>query len=82
MNILKLWRGSGKVVARRTGPLVSVFLFFLFLFFTYYVYIFIGLINVWRDWQDGTKKKTDPKDVFRIVYAISKFFFYPFFYTY
>ena len=94
MNILKLWRGLGKVVARRTGPndmkcvvwlLVSVLLFFSLFFFlhTDYVYIY-SLINVWRDWQEGIKKKTGPNNTFCVVWAISKCFFFiiSFFYTY
>ena len=94
MNILKLQRGSGKAAARRTGlndvkcviwPLVSVLLFFsLFFLHTDYVYIFISLINVWRDWQEGTKKKTGPNNKFCVDWAISKCFFFiiGFFYTY
>ena len=70
MDIIKLRRGSGKEVARRTGPndarrvIWGIGEFFLFsLHFFYMLTIFmcsIGLIHVWRDWQDGTKRKTGP----------------------
>ena len=69
--------GSKKAWNASFGPLVSVFLFFSsFFLHTNYVYIFIGLINVWRDWQEGMKKKMGPNDTFQVVWAISKFFFY------
>ena len=57
------------------GPLVSFF-FTSFFLHTDYVYIFIGPINVWRDVQEGTKKKMGPNNMFRVVWAISKRFFY------
>ena len=51
------------------------FSFFLFVFFlhTDNVYIFIGLINVWKDCQEGTKRKMGPNDVFHVVWAIVSF---------
>ena len=71
MNILKLQREGG---GKENRPLVSVFLFFSsFFLHTNYVYIFIGLINVWKDCQEGTKRKMGPNDVFHVVWAIVSF---------
>ena len=72
MNILKLQREGG---GKENRPLVSVFLFFSLFFFlhTDNVYIFIGLINVWKDCQEGTKRKMGPNDVFHVVWAIVSF---------
>ena len=89
MITLKLRRDSGKAATRRTGPndanrviwaiSTSFFSFFpCFYIYTNHLIGSNGIIKLRRYLWEVTTKRTGPNDVNRVVWAISKcFFFFP-----
>ena len=82
MDTLKVWRGSGKAVTRRTvasfGPFSKCFFscFFLF-YFTYanHLTATMDTSKLQRYLREVTTKRTGPNDVNRVVWVISTCFF-------